>query len=304
MAQLIFLNELSHPERDSHPAVGQRLACKLADVLVSVRKALPKAALISSEPLATLLIGKDYPLSRCLNEPGPVRDRVRLLLGLGSRAPFRVAQDLFGDPDPGMTMCECFGKPAEGAGLAMLFGGLPVSFFADPWITSSIRIEAHQLTDDDQEVRWTTEIPHASDLPHVDANRHWLNALRRRDVEHAADLCARFNELYPYLELGRSARNDLLSLQNPAFAQVTKYLSELDNAVERWVPGTTPTPEYPPHTTDEHASRKRLCNFPDANGTLCCCSWHGRYTPGAGRVHFHLEASPKRAILGYVGKKL
>lgn len=304
MAQLIFLNELSHPRADSHPSEGQRLVCQLADVLVSVRKALPNSALISSEPLAALPIGKDYPLSRCLNEAGIVRERVRVLLGLGGRAPFKWAQELFGDPDPGATTCVCFGKPAEGAGLAMLFGGLSVSFCIEPWVTPSIELQVHQLTEDDGETMWTEEIPHASDLSHVDRNRVWLNELRRRDVANPVDLCERFSELFPYVELGQGARGDLLALQGPAFIQVTKYLAELDNAVERWQPGTTPTPQYPPHTTDEHKNRKLLCNFPDANGTIRCCSWHGRYTPGAGRIHFRLETSPKRAILGYVGKKL
>jgi hypothetical protein len=210
---------------------------------------------------------------------------------------------LAGDPDPGVTVYKCFGKYAEGAGLAMSFGGLPVSFCVEPWLGHMLALEAHQITDEGESA-WTVDMPHASDLPHVNIHRAWLNALRRRDVSNPSDLCERFSQLFPYIELGRGAHGDLLSLEGPAFIQVTKYLAEIDNAVELWAPGTTPTPGYPPHTTDEHETRKRLCNFPDANGVPCCCSWHGRYTPGAGRIHFRLEASPKRIILGYVGKKL
>jgi len=303
MAQLIFLNERSHPPGDTHPAVGQRLLGGLAEVLVAVKKIVPRASLICAEPLPTMQLGNGCSISRCLNEPGRIREQARFLLSLGGQAPFRVAKDLAGDPDPGVTVYRCFGEAVEGIGLAHLYGGLPVSFIVAPWLTATLLLDLQQLTDDGESTV-SVETVHASSLEHVESHRDWLSSLRRRDIDDAVDVWERRKELFPHLEFGRDIKSNLVSLQPPMFLQVVRYLSSLDDSVARWDPSASPTPEYPPHTTDEHESRKRLCNFPRADGVRVLCSWHGRYTPGPGRIHFRLEAAPKRIILGYIGRKL
>jgi hypothetical protein len=271
--------------------------------LVSIRAILPNATLLCAEPLATLQLGDSYSVAQCLNERGIVRERARLLLSMGGRAPFRIAQDLFGDPDPGITVYRHCGNPVEGIGLAELYGGLPVSFAIPPWLVATIQLDVEQLTTD-VEHRWIVETRHASVSDHVRLHRLWLISLRCRDIVNAVDLYNRRNDLFPSLEFGRNLQSNLQDLQPPAFWQVVQYLCRLDESVEQWDPKTAHAPEYPPHTTDEHESRKRLCYFPDTNGVSTCCSWHGRFTPGPGRIHFKVEADPKRAIVAYIGRKL
>lgn len=282
MGQLIFLNERSHLAAETHRATANELLCGLVEVLIRVRQILPKAVLISSEPLPTLQLGHEYSVAHCLNGAGVIRERARLLLQMGGRAPFRVAQDLFGDPDPGVSVFQCSGCTVEGIGLSVLYGGLPVSFGVEPWKIPFLEVSVQQLTDGGEN-HWTTKAPHASSINHVETHHEWLTQIRRRDIIDAKDLLNRRKELFPYLEFGRNVENDVSNLQQPAFLQVVKYLGELDDSFQRWNPAESPHPDYPPHTTDEHVTRKRLCNFPDENGKIQLCSWHGRYTPGAGR---------------------
>jgi hypothetical protein len=101
MAQIIFLNERSHPTGDLHPAIAGQALTDLIDLILRIKAILPQLSLITAEPLPTLQLGSRYSVAIWLNEPGVSRDRARFLLGLGQRAPFRIAKVEFGDPDPG-----------------------------------------------------------------------------------------------------------------------------------------------------------------------------------------------------------
>jgi hypothetical protein len=238
-----------------------------------------------------------------LNAPGVNRERVRFLLGLSQRAPFRVVREHYGDPDPGVTEYRYAGQIVDGIGLAHVYGGMPVSFAHDvQWRVAVLHLNVVQLLED-AENQWSVEIPHASLLEHVEIHRNWLISLARQDIESASDLLARRRESCPYLEFGPGIETDLNNLQPDAFLQVLQYLYRLNDSVERW-DGVGPTPQYPPGTNDESESRKRLCNFPAPGGGPAAFTWHGKYTPGAGRIHFRLERNPKRVIIGYVGRKL
>src|SRR6266849_4263261 len=114
MAQLIFLNERSHPVGNVHPEVAGRMLSALIDVMLGVKKLLPRASLITAEPLPSLQLGDNYSVANWLNGPGITRERGRFLLSLGQQAPFRIAKDLFGDPDPGVTVFRNAGDTVEG----------------------------------------------------------------------------------------------------------------------------------------------------------------------------------------------
>lgn len=40
------------------------------------------------------------------------------------------------------------------------------------------------------------------------------------------------------------------------------------------------------------------------NGISYLCSWHLRFTPGAGRIHFYHEPTEKKIYIGYIGAKI
>lgn len=304
MAQLIFLNELSHAI-DMHPDDARKCLNDLAAVAVQIRQLLPRLTLITAEPMASLHIGNNYSIVLWLNHSAKCRERARLLLSLAHRAPFAVTKELFGDPDPGVTVFRCDNEVVEGIGLAHLYGGLPISLCHDKrWRVASLRLQVEQLLENGEEI-YELQSPHVSLLEHVEQHREFLARLRRRDIADAADLYTRRSELFPALEFGPSIKADLAALQPPAFLQVAEYLSNLDTAIGMWDPKARPAPDYPPHTTGESESRKKkgLCDFPAWGGGTEPHPMHGRYTPGAGRIYFRVEHGPKRAVLGYIGKK-
>jgi hypothetical protein len=304
MAQIIFLNERSHPCGDLHPAKAKEELANLIAVLVRIKKVLPSASLISAKPLPTLRLGNFYSVAIWPNEGGVAREQVRFLLGLGQRAPFRIVREMLGDADPGATIYRNDGDIVEGLGLAALYGGIPISFCgANRWRVSRLTLDVQQLVDDG-ESQWSLEIRHASLVEHVEFNRDGITSLRRRDVNNGAVLWLHKEELFPYLEFGPGVEADLKKLQSPAFLQVTEYLQQLNDAVEAWEPASSRSPNYPPLASDESASRKPLCRFPVPGGGYAAFTWHARYTPGEGRIHFLLKHDPKRVVIGYIGTKL
>jgi hypothetical protein len=303
MAPLIFLNERSYPVGDlPRQIVGQSLE-QLINVLMGIKRVLPRASLITSEPLATMSLGDHYSLIMWRNESSSNRERGRLLFGLAAQAPFRIAKELYGDPDPGVTVFRYEGAVAEGLGLAHLYGGLPVSFSHDPrWNLPMISLNVEQLLEEGEKSDLIS-INHASLPQHLEVHKAWLASIPRREVAGAHDLVSRRDEICPYVQFGPNVSADLSKLESPAFLQVFHYLCNLSDSVRDW-DEVNPTPQYPPGTNDESASRKALCNFPTIGGGTATFTWHGKYTPGAGRIHFRLERNPRRAVVGYIGRKL
>jgi hypothetical protein len=203
-----------------------------------------------------------------------------------------------------VTIYRHAGDIVEGIGLADLYGGFPVSFCGEArWRVPALALDVEQLVEE-EESQWSTEVRHASLPQHVETHRNWLVLLRRRSVENAADLFRHRAELLPNIQFGPRIESDLRTLQPPAFFQVLEYLHRLNDAVEIWNPDISPRPDYPSKTTDESESRKPLCWFPSPVGGRELFSWHGRFTPGAGRIHFRLDRHAKRVVLGYIGRKL
>lgn len=304
MAQLIFLNELSHSAELQNESARECLE-NLLSVLLNIRALLPKATLITSKPLASIEFGKAYSVVKWLNHSSESRDRARTLLGFANKAPFKASIELFGDPDPGFTEFRLEGETAEGVGLAYLFGGLPVSFCSQQrWRVPFLQLEAEQLTEIGQ-LAFQVTTPHASLNEHVEQHREVLRKIQTRDVANAADLYRRCEELFPNLEFGPRIERDLAALAVPAFLQVFEYLSNLEFSIAQWDPKTSVAPSYPPHTTSESKSRQKkgLCDFSVNGGGTETHPMHGRYTPGAGRIFFKIAHGPKRAVIGYIGKK-
>lgn len=59
-------------------------------------------------------------------------------------------------------------------------------------------------------------------------------------------------------------------------------------------------------TTPESETRSRLSqmNVLFKDGQVRNCSWHSRFTPGAGRIHFYYDESKKIFYVGYIGEKI
>lgn len=90
-----------------------------------------------------------------------------------------------------------------------------------------------------------------------------------------------------------------------AVEQIYYRLRDLERvAANSIVPISTSIFKY--KTTPESETRSRLpemfVKFED--GETRHCSWHSRFTPGAGRIHFYYDESEKIFYVGYIGEKL
>lgn len=306
MPQIVFLNERSRPIGQIEHVHARGTVDRLIDVLLRLRRLLPAVSVIADERILRLQVGDGYSIPQWMNEVA--RERRQFLLSLANFAPFAIVRDLVGDRDPGATAYTFSGPPfhgisLEGVGLADLYGCLAISFdLHQGWQISSIPTDVEQLLED-EESRWTRNVIHAATTQHVEEHKEWITNQARRDVPDAEALWDKRTELLPHLRFLPAVGGDLLELQPPAFRQVLAWLYKLNDSVGEWLTEGLALPNYPPHTTDESQMRRAYCWWDDG-GVSSCFSWHGRYTPGAGRIHFRLAAEEKRAVIGYIGLKL
>jgi hypothetical protein len=306
MPQIAFLNERSHlvgnlPEFEARNAFE-----KFIDLMLALRKVMPRLSLICCGPLLSQGLGDNYGVHKWLNETQ--RERKQFLLSLGQLAPFSEAERLFGERDPGVSEYVFDGQPFDGLvvvgiGFADLYGALAISFGHDRrWHLQSVPVRVLQLLDEGEKV-WRTPVPHAVFAGDVAFHRVWLLESIRRDIRDATSLWDLRNDLLPNLRFHPAVEADLQNLQPSAFMQVVTWLFRANDQLDGWNPEATPIPQYPPHTTGEAEIRRRLFWIRD-QGEPRCFHMHGRYTPGAGRIHFWLSAPERRIIIGYVGLKV
>jgi hypothetical protein len=306
MAQIAFLNEHSHPPVATHTAVAAAGVETFLDLMLELRRVLPRVSLVASASILTLQLGDNYSISQWMNETG--RDRKRAMLSLIQLAPFRAARDMLGDRDPGVTVYEFDGAPfdgliLEGIGLADLYQGFAVSFnFKEQWRMQSVPVRVRQLLDSDEERNWKAFVKHATSKDDIAIHQEWLLAQARQDIRDAKVFWMNRNDVCGHLRFLPKVEGDLASLQAVEFIQIVAWLFNVNDAVAKWDPGT-PTPIFPPHITNEAAGRREYFWFNDG-AVKRCFSWHGRYTPGKGRIHFWLSASEKKAVIGYIGPKV
>jgi len=307
MARVVFLNERSLPVGNVGREEAISIINKFLDLMIALRKLMPRISLITGGPFLTAPVGDNYSIARWLNDTE--RDRRRLMLSLLHAAPFRMAQEFFGDRDPGVTIYKYDGAPfdglqVEGIGLADMYGGFAASFAHDVrWRLQKVPVRVERLLDDNSQSFWRTVVRHGTSAPDVIFHQSWLLAVGRAGINNAAQLWNEQLDAFPHLRFLPRTEGDLLRLSTPAFLQVVDWLGRLNDAVAVWNPNAAPTPQYPPHTTNEGEKRKQLFWLLDGV-TKRCFHMHGRYTPGSGRIHFWLSVPERKVVIGYVGPKV
>lgn len=307
MAQIAFLNELSHPTGSIQRWDAISVLNNLSDMMLSLRKLLPKVTVVATEPLLNLQVGDRYSITELLNDID--RDRKRFMLSLANLAPFRTARTRFADPDPGVTVYRFNGDPfdgviTEGIGLADIYSGVAISFYFDErWQIRVVPVRVEQYLENEDHKIWTTEVNHCVCKDDVEFHRSWLLTLPRKDIRDTATLWRGRNDILPYLVFLPQVEGDLRGLGADAFARVMSWLGRLNDAIANWNSAGSATPVYPPHTTGEGEIRREYFWW-FYEGVARCFHMHGRYTPGDGRIHFWLSTSERKAIIGYIGRKL
>ncbi len=305
MPLLLFLNERSCMSEASPGEV----AAAMDELIRLLREARSwrEIALVTRTPLTKSELAQGYCYQQWAADNRHRNER-QYIKALRNRSPF--ADVLSQHTARGEVEYEYAGGGAEGMGAAHLMDGLCVSLpvsvaWHRPWLEVTVRT----LTEDDHGELFVAEsiesVRHGSRPVDLKPHEQWGRSTGLDAIDSAARLWGERADFFPSLRFLSRVQEDLKALQPPAFIQVRGLLARLEESAARWNPVESAVPHWQgAKITPEHVQRKRLCYFPDDTGENRCYDWHGRFTPGAGRLHFRLVAMERTLEIAYIGPKL
>lgn len=203
------------------------------------------------------------------------------------------------------------GQKAAGLGAAYLFETIALSFAnSSDWDRHRVELQVVEYTEEDRLKPGVKEVNHASKPTHLDLLKVWIEERKRSDIPTGKLLWLKRKEYFPHLIFCKNVENqiDFLTGNEPEFHLIKKRLFELEDFCSTWNTGIFTGENFPSKVTPE--SESRISQFKDELTKVCPdgkkreFSWHLRYTPGKGRVHFSPDNSEKRIYIGYIGLKI
>jgi hypothetical protein len=301
----LFLNELSCASAAGPRRVDEAMA-SFVDTLKRLRS-WRSVSLTTQSPLDSAELAHGYVYRQWVNASPRNRVRHHYLLALRNRrSPFDPVLEEAGH-EPSEIEHLHDGVPAKGIGAAHLMGGLAISLPVTPkWATSWLDIDIQRLGEDDIEYD-KDRVRHCSVPGDADEHESWVRSAGLHVRTSPAKLLAAWDEFFPALERLPRFDRDLMRLDPKWFRPVRELLAELQaTAADHWDLDRSPEPDWQnPHITPESQSRRHLCTFEDpaSDGQSHFFTWHGRMTPGKGRLYFRLVPERKVFRLAYVGPK-
>ena len=304
MGVLLFLNELSCAQPHSKAEINEAMQ-GFVGLLRQLVKLRSDAALVSAVKREELELSPGYYLAEWAGQPAN-KDLWRFIRSMQNRAPFRAVL-----PDGAEDELEYFwnGKVAAALGAAHQIGGLLMSLLLDswwdtPWIPAvRYRLGATDGGEDDS-IEDEVQVHHASATGHIAVHETWLRQAGVLDLKTGLEIWQSRAGLYPTLQFLPRTETQLRELHPEWVRPLALELRRIDDAVADWNPSQHPIPGWRSHITTEHETRRRLCEFPDIDGQVRIFDWHGRFTPGAGRVYFRLVPEERKARIANIGLKL
>lgn len=301
---LLFFNELSCTVVLPKDRVDEAMK-QFVGVLRRIAAVRGDTALISGVKLSELELAPGYYLSEWSGRPANV-DLWRWIRRMQNRAPFSAVLP------PGVgegADYSCGGRAAKALGAAHLLDGALVSLPVDsmweaPWILAERNTLAEGRDGEPDVIKDWVEVRHASTLDHVDSHLEWIKQAGIPDLKHGSEIWEARGALYPHLSFLPRTEQQLSGLRADWVVSAAQELRRIDAAIADWDATRSKFPIWRSHITPESDSRKRLCRFEDFDGVVRVFDLHGRFTPGAGRVHFRLVPEEGKGIIAYIGLKL
>ncbi|WP_413801412.1 hypothetical protein [Streptomyces iranensis] len=235
------------------------------------------------------------------------RTQRQFIKALRNRAPFTDV--LPQHHTPGEIEYECSGESVEGVGTAHIMDGLAVSLpLSLAWTGSWLDVTVRRLVETDAgdlEMEEAAEpVRHSARRTDLLPHEKWGRSSGLDAVDTPAQLWEQRADFFPRLQFLPRVREDLERLELKWFIQVRGLLARLEESASLWDPTVNAVPLWQgAKITPEHEQRKRLCRFRDLDGTDQCFDLHGRFTPGAGRLHFRLVPADAALRIAYIGPK-
>lgn len=175
----------------------------------------------------------------------------------------------------------------------------------DIWTDRNYNVNIYMLDEDGEEVSSVSQCKHVVTPNGIENLRDFFQT-KINIPTNGRVLAIETVSLFPHLIFAGQALEQLKNIKDAvAVEQIYYRLRDLERvAANSIVPISTSIFKY--KTTPESETRSRLpemfVKFED--GETRHCSWHSRFTPGAGRIHFYYDESEKIFYVGYIGEKL
>lgn len=299
-----YLNELSftpYPDREcAKEGIKGFIEC-LKELDQFGIKNVKRSKLIDNK----CLVGNESYL-RMLNDKNLVDEDVKSVLI--NRLETLEPEDELEDKHMTLSM-KYDGKDCKGLGWSSneMENTIALSFHPEIWERTYYNLIITRLNDDAEEYEIKTTTRNITTKGHIETHRDFLSSLQSIP-RNAKILVCTLVESFPNLVFSKSAVIQLKELKSEdTIAQVYFRLQDLQRIATICNEHCSPQ-NFTTIASPESDTRKRLYNsqltvqFEGSKSYLC--SWHLRFTPGAGRIHFYHEPAEKKIYVGYIGAKI
>ncbi|MBE9005172.1 hypothetical protein IQ259_08980 [Fortiea sp. LEGE XX443] len=308
----LILNELSLQNLAPNERIAHQWMSELIRTIKTFTAQGIKVSLRSKENFHTIMLAPNYPLRRWLNEADQLERGFIKALAIKAPLSLDLSNSAIQDIENNSGLCEFYyqGELAIGLGIAHLLDAVAVSFLSNKcWNLSRLEIEAIQINEDEDIVKETLEIFHASRDHHVHEHAEWIKNRIRTRVLNGDDLWDRREELFPDLEFCNAVGKQLTNIRTRQLElqSVVKTLFELQNCCKNWKTGAFNVEGYALDESGESEAtlnkygKQRAFICPDGKERLFerhvklkFCNW---------RIHF-FPKEPGKVFIGYVGRHL
>lgn len=173
------------------------------------------------------------------------------------------------------------------------------------WDNGSYNVDINLLDEDGNELPLTSGCKHVVSPDEVETHRDFL--LKKINIPtNGKVLAKRSAKLFPHLRFAEQASNQLEKIKDPVVVQQVYWrLLDLERVAANSTSSISPE-KFKYKTTPESETRSRLPQLKILflDGKTRLCSWHSRFTPSAGRIHFCPNESEQIFYIGYIGEKI
>ncbi len=182
-----------------------------------------------------------------------------------------------------------------------------LSLHSEVWDRTYYNVKLTRLNEDAMENVVNTTTRNIATLSHINIHHDFLSSCR--SIPHNGKvLSSILGALCPNLVFSKAAVSQIREQKSEdTIAQIYFRLREMQRVAaifnQHCCPASFTTKASPESDTRKKLFASRL-TFEFGSGKSYLCSWHLRFTPGAGRIHFFHEPSEKKIYVGYIGVKI
>lgn len=227
---------------------------------------------------------------------------------LGTLFPEKDIEDIYHITDMSIDNIPC-----KGLGIASesVTNSVAVSFTHNNWNSSAYTVSITMLDDEANPEIFLSQTRNVCNENQCNTHKNSLLKQKLFQIQTGNELWLKRNELFPNLKFCEGVKTQMRTLKNATseLRQVIIKLYELQLVASQCIAGKGIQEEdFTSKVTYESKARER--DFKDKLTFLCpdekehLCSWHARYTPGAGRIHFFPVENEQIFYIAYIGPKI